>query len=311
MREGILPYEPAFEADLLALEQACPQGSTFLQLVMDRPQFITRSAVFDRYAQLTYWLNDRLVSVSACAETRLSLNGELSKIGFHYDARTHPDFRNKGLQGMLTRKLLTDFSQPNNLNRSIVTFKANNLETLWLGKKEGGKSLYNFTYLTLPTQKQISPPKPGQLRTSSLFSTDLLTGREELKDFYTYYSGSLGVWHLDKVYQLRVLHLASWLRILKTLTSGFGQQASRIPNQGQTLPMRLLMGFQAEHAGDLNDVLADTARQGIDYLLVVTHPRDGLYKWLRPYAIDTTQYALLADFSIQPTDQLTLDIRCL
>ncbi|GAB3955497.1 hypothetical protein GCM10028805_43220 [Spirosoma harenae] len=311
MNKGILPYAPAFEADLLALERACPQGSRMLQMVMERPQFITRSAVFDRYDQLTYWINNRLVSVSACAETRINLNGEPRQIGFHYDARTHPDFRNRGLQGLLTRRLLTEFSQPTGLTQTIVTFKANNLATLLLGKKEGGKSLYNFTYLTVPTRSKISSPAVDQLRNAPFFSTDLLSGQEKLREYYTRYIGTLGVWHLEKVYQLRVVHLASWLRIVKKFVSGFGQQHTRIPSEGQTLRMRLLMGFQAEHATVLNDLLADMAQQGIDYLLVATHPNDGLYHWLRPYAIDTTNYSLLADFAVQPTDQLTLDVRCL
>ena len=75
--------------------------------------------------------------------------------------------------------------------------------------------------------------------------------------------------------------------------------------------MRLLMEFQPAYATALTDLLADTAQQGIDYLLVATHPKDDLYHWLRPYAIDRTNYSLFADFAVRPTDQLVLDVRCL
>jgi hypothetical protein len=310
MTGQIHPYEPAFEAALLALEQQCPQGKV-VQLVMDREQFITRSAVFDHYGVLTYWIDGELVSVSARAKAMFILNGELDNVSFLYDARTRPAFRNRNVQTTLAKQLITDFSEPNSLTRAIITIKATNLTMLWLGRKHGGKFTYNFTYLTLPTRQPIKPPTDDRLEKPPLFSTDLLTRREELQDFYTLYTGTLGVWHLDQVYQLRVVHLAGWLRIIKRITSGLSGRKLAIPDQGQTLRMRLLMGFQAQYAPALNSILADLAQQGVDYLLVATHPQDGLYRWLRPYAIDTTSYALLADFPLSPTDQITLDVRCL
>lgn len=310
MNGQIRGYEPAYEGALLALEQQCPQGNV-VQLVMDRDQFITRSAVFDRYGMLTYWLDEELVSVSARAKAVFILNGERDTVNFLYDARTHPAFRNRNLQTTIAKQLITDFSQPNGLTRAIITVKANNLTMLWLGRKHGGKSTYNFNYLTLPTRQHIKLPTDDRLQKPALFSTDLLTRREELQDFYTLYTGTLGVWHLDQVYQLRVIHLAGWLRIVKQLTSGLSGRKLAIPDKGQTLRMRLLMGFQPQYAPTLNVILDDLAHQGIDYLLVATHPQDGLYRWLKPYAIDTTPYALLADFPLFPTDQITLDVRCL
>ena len=310
MNGQIRGYEPAYEGALLALEQMCPQGNV-VQLVMDLDQFIIRSAVFDRYGMLTYWLDEELVSVSARAETVFILNGEPDKVNFLYDARTHPAYRNQNLQTTIAKKLITDFSQPNGLTRAIVTIKANNLTMLWLGRKHGGKSTYNFTYLTLPTRQHIKLPTDDRLQKTPLFSTDLLTRRAELQDFYTLYTGTLGVWHLDQVYQLRVVHLAGWLHTIKQLTSGLSGRKLAIPDQGQTLRMRLLMGFQPQYAPDLNTILDDLAQQGIDYLLVATHPQDGLYRWLKPYAIDTTPYALLADFPLSHTDPITLDVRCL
>jgi hypothetical protein len=310
MNGQIHPYEPAYEGALLALEQQCPQGKV-VQLVMEREQFITRSAVFDSYGMLTYWIDGELVSFSARAKTMFILNGEKENVSFLYDARTHPAFRNRNVQTTIAKQLITEFSLPNGLTRAIVTIKATNLTMLWLGRKHGGKSTYNFTYLTIPTRQHIALPTDDRLEKPPFFSTDLLTRRKELQDFYTLYAGTLGVWHLDQVYQLRVVHLAGWLRIIKQLTSGLSGRKLAIPDQGQTLRMRLLMGFQPQYTPALNSILDDLAQQGIDYLLVATHPQDGLYRWLRPYAIDTTPYVLLADFPIQQTDQVTVDVRCL
>ncbi|MBC7568884.1 MAG: hypothetical protein H7319_04005 [Spirosoma sp.] len=310
MNEQIHPYDTAYESALLALEQQCPQGKV-VQLVMDREHFITRSVVFDRYGMLTYWLDGELVSVSARAKSMFILNGKEENVNFLYDARTHPAFRNRKAQTTIAKRLVTEFSQPNGLIRSIITVKANNLTMLWLGRKHGGKFTYKFTYLTIPTRQQIALPADDRLAKQPLFSTDLLTRREELQSFYTQYDGSLGVWHLDQIYQLRVVHLAGWLRLIKRLTEGISGRKVPIPNQGETLRMRLLMGFQPQHATKLNVILDDLAQQGIDYLLVATHSQDGLYRWLKPHAIDTTPYVLLADFPLLQTDQLTIDVRCL
>lgn len=312
MNGEIHPYEPGFDADLLALEQQCPQGKV-VQLVMDRTEFITRSAVFDRYRMLTYWVGHKLVSVSACAETEMEINGKREKAIFFYDGRTHPKYRSQGLQSSLARKLFTEFNQAYGLDRSVLTLKTSNLAMLWLGRKNVGRptSSYQFTYLTVLTSQRIALPKDDRLEKAPLFSTDLLTGRAELQDFYTLYAGTLGVWHLDRVYRLRVVHLAGWLRLIRRfLPVAMGRKLG-IPDNDQVLPMRLLIGFQPQHAAEMNHVLADLAQQGIEYLLVATHPEDGLYRWLKPYAIDTTAYTLLADFSLQRQDKLTVDVRCL
>ncbi|HEX9957017.1 MAG TPA: hypothetical protein VGA96_07170, partial [Fibrella sp.] len=304
--------EPGFDASLVALEQQCPQGNA-VKLVMDRTQFITRSAVFYRYRMLTYWVDSKLVSVSACAETEMEINGKRERAIFFYDGRTHPHYRNHGLQSSLARRLFTEFNQIYGLDRSVLTLKTNNLAMLWMGRKNVGRSTttYKFTYLTVPTSQRITLPTDDRLEKPPLFSTDLLTGRDELQNFYTLYAGTLGVWRLDQVYQLRVVHLAGWLRLAKQLISGAAGRKLGIPDKDQVLPMRLLMGFQPQYAAEINPLLADLAQQGIEYLLVATHPEDGLYRWLKPYAIDTTSYTLLADFPLQRQDKLTLDVRCL
>ena len=101
----IIPYHPDYEASLLDLERASPQGK-HIQLEMLRDHFLDRSEVFDEFGIfLALSKNGDLLGVIAGSTVSLDWNGKRERVGFVYDLRVTPSFRRKGIAKSLGRYL--------------------------------------------------------------------------------------------------------------------------------------------------------------------------------------------------------------
>jgi hypothetical protein len=91
----IIPYRPEYDAPLLELESASPQGRR-IRLEMLRDHFLARSEVFEEFGVfLALSGNGDLLGVIAGSAVILERNRKREKVGFVYDLRVAPPFRRR------------------------------------------------------------------------------------------------------------------------------------------------------------------------------------------------------------------------
>ena len=84
-----------------------------------------------------------------------------------------------------------------------------------------------------------------------------------------------------------------------------------LPGQQQIMEFATLFNHTEENINALNEVLEHLRKKGKQFLLICCSERDKLYRYLKPYSINTYGYYLLSDFPISKEDIITVDVRCL
>lgn len=104
------PYEPEMSAECIALERACPQGTTY-RLSFVRRAFHLRAQSFADWQILVASDRHRIVGTVAWALKSLLVRGQTIRSAFLFDLRVHPEWRRRGVASLLTRQVFEQIRQ--------------------------------------------------------------------------------------------------------------------------------------------------------------------------------------------------------
>lgn len=308
----IIPYHPDYEASLLDLERASPQGK-HIQLEMLRDDFLSRSVVFDEFGVfLALSENEDLLGVAAGSAVILEWNGKDERVGFVYDLRVAPRFRRKGIANSLGRYLTREYFKSLGIKRHVTTVKASNRPAAKaLQSALGITHHYPFSYLTIPTGMRITkithPSSDSRFRVSGFEVPESVA----VEWVYRHPDGNPALFRTDLAYRVRAISIAPWLNFGMRTLERFKGADWKLPRLGEEVRFAIAFDLCTENFHLLNDLFEHLQQLGIQYFVVCCLRGDYYYRNLRRLAINSLGYRVLANFPLQPSDSLTLDVRCL
>lgn len=306
----IVPYHPDYEAALLALERASPQGK-YIRLEMLRAHFLDRSKVFEEFGVFVALSEDGdLLGVIAGSAVDLNWNEKRERVGFVYDLRVAPAFRRKGIAKSLGRYLTQKYFNSLGIKHRVTTIKESNRPAARaLQSALGVMHYYPFSYLTIPTgmriKKATRPGSDSRFRISGFG----VTGPSGW--VYRHPEGSPALFRTDLAYRIRAISIAPWLNVGMRALELFRGGDWRLPRLGQEVRFATAFDLSAEDLHRLNDMFGHLQQLGIGYLVVCCLKGDYYYRNLHHLAINALDYRILGDLPLNPSDSLALDVRCL
>lgn len=314
MNFTIVDFDPKYEAGIQQLEKEIVQGKG-IQLKTLKNHFLDRATVFGKYLGfLTLNEATKPIGVSIAAQTKLRVNTETFDAGILYDVKVHPAYRNQGINRSMSKYAYSHFFIPNGLTRNFITLKMSNVPVLRSALKAISKMwLYDFVYLTLPTQPRIPIQNShGNQHAEQRFAVTFFDETDLDKGYCQHFASGLACFYTQKMYQLRITHINFWyklgLSILKALSP---LRYAHLPKEQDTMAFGSLYNHAAENISQVNEVLEHLYEKNIPFLMVCCQKNDCIYNALQKYSINTFGYFLLSDFELQATDALTIDVRCL
>lgn len=308
----IVSYSEDYAGRLLQFERGIVQGKK-IQLEIIKEHFLDRAAVFENFhALLALSVAQEPVGTMIGAQTVMEINGEQRQVGFGFDAKIAPHWRNQGMGRHLARELYQRFFTPLDLKANFMTAKLSNIPVRRLVSGLLSKVwLYDFVYLTIPSSARLKcavmPSQPGTDFSVNLFDREKLSPA-----YYTGMDDGLGYIHSFQLYRLKIkkIHPAYKLGIglFKKL---YVSKYRDIPEEGEILSFVTLYGHTPGNIGSINTILEDVERKGIRQLLVCCRKGDHIYRALKNIAINCYSYCLVTDFRISNNDRINIDIRCL
>ena len=304
-------YKAEYESFLLDLERITPQGKR-VKLEMVRPEFLSRSKIFDEYFVYVA-LNEiktEIIGVSAVSIVPLKIENSLINVGFGYDLKVAPPYQNKGIAKEFAKYLIDVYLAENGISEYFTTFKSSN-ETMtrvvhFISRKWHA---YNFIYLTVPTFKRV---KYSNLELSDqLLSIEMFGDSEKLKNYIIETENGMKIWKTYSTYQLKIQDMAWFLNMGIKSVNMFKPKTKRIPAKGDVLKFATLYDFNNSNIGSVNQALEVLQKRNIQYLNVCCTKDDFAYKLFNPIAINTMPYSLLNTFGVTNGQKLSLDVRCL
>lgn len=307
----IIDYEQWYEAELLALEQASPQG-TSIQLQMLRDSYTSRSVVYPDYRIfLAVTPKGELMGVLAAALVEIEHLGQRYRTYSVYDVKVAPAFRGHGLTKLLGQYAVANYAVPTGIERHFLTMKASN-EAVYksmFAVDSGEVAAYPFSYLTIPSHKRL---RLAAIEAEEPFRVALFDEAGFVpRDYYHQDSSGLAYFNTYKMYNVKLLRMPAPLRWAQRLLSFVYPAQKRIPRQGQIFRFAALYGHDAQNLAALPALLERLRGEGIDYLNICCSHQGPIYKALKPYSINDYKYIFLSNFNTTPSDALTLDVRCL
>ncbi|MGI9532908.1 GNAT family N-acetyltransferase [Lutimonas sp.] len=304
-------YKAEHESGLLDLEHSTPQGKG-VKLEMVRPEFLSRSKIFDRYDVFVALNQNRteIIGVSAVSIVPLMIENIITDVGFGYDLKVAPPYQNRGIAKEFAKHLIDVYLADNGISEYFTTFKSSN-ETMtsvvhFISREW---QAYNFIYLTVPTFKRV---KYSNLALSDqLLSIEMLGNSEKLKKYIIETENGIKIWKTYSTYQLKIQDMTCFLNMgIKSINS-FKSKTKKIPVTGDVLKFATLYHFNKSNIGSVNEALDVLQKRNIQYLNICCTKDDFVYKLFNPIAISRMPYSLLNTFGVTNGQRLSLDVRCL
>jgi hypothetical protein len=305
----IISYEAKHNELLMALEKLTPQGKK-VKLEMLRPNFLSRSEIYEQYSVYVAATKDSVAGVAAVTIVPIKHEDVSMQAGFGYDLKVAPAYRKKGLAKEFGELVVDEYLTDNNISNYFITLKTGNegaakcvfiIPTEWYD--------YNFIYLTIPTFKRIKP-----LATSNknqLLSTELLGRPANAEDYIIETKSGLGIWKTYNSYQLKISDMPFYMNIGAKVANLFVSKERKIPIKGDVLKFATLFNHNPENIVHINEALEILQNKNIQYLNVCCTKEDMAYQLLKPYAMNSLPYTMLNSFGVENGHHLTLDVRCL
>jgi hypothetical protein len=169
---------------------------------------------------------------------------------------------------------------------------------------------YPFVYLVLPAHSRIRLNNGRNF--SQQFKVGLFEEEKLCPSYFTQFNSGLGCFYTNKMYHLRV-HKLDWklnaaLRILKIV---YPKKYCTIPGRNENIFSATLYNQSIENINGINEVLRHIESKGLSQLMVCCQRDDAIYRSLKKYAISIYDYTLKADFKIDSSDRVGIDVRCL
>jgi len=307
----IIPYSEEYHDRAIQLENAVTQGNN-IQLEIVKEDFLDRAKVFNKnYACLALTNDGRVIGSAIGAQTMLTINGQDIAAGIGFDTKVDPAWRSKGVGRMLAKDLYKQFFRPQGLSRNFMTAKLSNVPVLKLvSHTVSNTSLYDFVYLTIPTNKRIK--KTILKETTARFGIKLFNRYGLADEYYTQLENGLGCFHTYKMYRLKIRSI-SWthkqgIAVMKRLQPS---KYTSLPGVNEMLSFATLYNHTPGNINGINEVLEMLESKGIRQLLVCCRKNDAINQLLQSVAINRYSYYLVADFKLDRSDEVSLDVRCL
>ena len=308
----IIPYSETYNDKALSLEKGIAQGLN-IQLEILKNQFLDRASVFKKYfACLAIANNSEIVGSAIGAQTILTINDAECEVGFGLDTKVHPEWRSKGIGRKLAKFLYQEFFKPQELFRNFMTAKLTNAPVLKIVSHAVAATwMYDFVYLTIPSTNRIKMSTGNRTKIQQFGVT--LNNKEEIStSYYTEFNNGLGCFHTHKIYRLKIKKI-SWLFkkgmfLLKKISPA---RYSSLPGEGDLVSFATLYDHTPERITGINEVLNHLEASGIKQLVVCCRKNDYIYSVLNNHSINTYNYCLVSDFTLNDNDKVTIDVRCL
>lgn len=297
---------------LLEFERGIVQGSQ-LKMEIVKNRFSDRASVFSRsHTSVAYSDENKIIGLATGAETNMIINSEAFKVGIGFDSKVAPEWRNIGVGRELVKATYKYLFRPCGLDKNIITTKFGNKAVFRLiGGILKDSWYYRFVYLTLPTHlrvKSIKEITDGHNR----FNVCLFEPESISSEYYQNLPNGLSYFRTDKLYGLRIIDISKLFKtgiwILKLLSP---RKYKFAPEKGDMFSFVTLYNHTPENISGINAVLEELERKNIKHLMVCCRKGDTIYKSLKGVAIDKYKYAIVSDFELKETDNLTIDVRCL
>ncbi|HSF44988.1 MAG TPA: GNAT family N-acetyltransferase [Chitinophagaceae bacterium] len=305
---NILPYQPDLEPDILEIEKKAVQGS-WVKLEMVRDSYISRAKVFQCHGSfLGYNENGQLVGAVIGAKVPMKINGKEFKAGFGLDLRVIPYWKNKGAGKQLTNFVMRNFFQQQNLTKNFITLKASNNPMMKIGVNMLKKfTAVDFTYLVMPSYTRVKDPLNIDKPLS--FSVELLDEYNRFPGFITAFRGGLCAWHTHMMYKIKIKNIHPIARFLTWVVSMLNKK--KYPTRGEEIKTATIFNLNRENIVHINEVFEHMDKCDVKFVNVICRRTDAIYTKLKPYSLFSYDHYMLADFAIEPSDQISIDVRCL
>lgn len=305
---NIKPYKPGLEKDILEVERQVMQASLVKMDVL-RDSYISRAKVFQSFASyLGYNEKGKLVGAIVGTKVPIKVNGHEFKAGFGLDLLVAPSWQNKGVGTLLSNFLVRNFFHQHNLTKNFITLKASQHPGIKTGAtSDNSFNCMDFTCLVIPTKARATGSLAIEKDIS--FSTDLLEEHGRHPELISCFTGGLCAWHTHKINKLRIRNIHPLARLSTAIMSLL--TGKKYPSEGEEIKTAIIFNLNSENIRHINEALEYLDKNGVNYLNVVCRKNDHVYARLKTYSIFDHDHYLVADFPIQPTDNITIDVRCI
>ena len=305
----IIPYSDSYEKDLLELEQKAAQGK-FIHLEMIRSNFAKRSEAFDLHQiYLAIDNNGKLMGVLAAAIVTLIQNGVRLNVGYCYDVRVSKNARGLGLTKKMGHFAYQNFWTPNGVKEVFLTMKSSN-SAVYKSAKILGLNLckYPFKYLTIPTNVQIK----DQISFNHNGLLNVFAPNKNHSDEYMFsLENGIKIWKTFEFYNIKINKIHPIIKYTIRILNVFRKKGFHFPVEGDELSFATLIFDNHYSLNKLNSALFFLKERDIQYLSIVCSSNTELYRQLKKFAMNSYSYDLLSTFETNPTDYISIDVRCL
>ena len=308
---NIIPYHNNYEEALMALEHDTPQGS-YVKLEMIKPYFLSRSDIFEDYSIFLAIekFSNKLIGVIAATILPLKINNEQKMMGFGYDFKVAPHYRNLGIAKKLEKYQIKHYFSRNDIQNYFTVTKSSNLPIrnviLSIPKQ---MEITPFLYLTIPTNKSA---KLSRLKsTHQRFSVGLYTKNKNLEKYIIKGTSGLTAWRTLDCYKLRIQNISWLLRVNHSWMKFLIPEKAAVLQKGKVLNFATLYNFDSTNIYGINEFLVMLHDLGIPYLNVCCAKNDFVYKLLKPIALSITPYNLFDTLGNTNRKNIGIDVRCL
>jgi len=321
---------PDDNEELKALQLKCPQGEKIILSVVNTPDFFARTKAYQSSNVLVALDGGRIVGSTAIALRNAVVNGEISRIGYGFQAFVAPEYRRKGILNRLAQQA-EDFSIQQGIVLMYCLIIENNLPAMRLFEHRGYKlhkklivaGLPVFKKMTVSDYVNVRPAVPEDLpavaeilnATWQGFEMYEPTSAEALNQFVSRTPGynfdnllvlldgeevqaSLGYWDWSKIIRVRISALSLKIRLIGLIVraAGLFRPMPEPLKPGDLLNQIILspIGFKdpAHFATLLRHVNNRALQMGIKQIFCIGEPDSEMQKNMKGFIRINTTYNL-------------------
>jgi GNAT superfamily N-acetyltransferase len=316
--------------ELQALQLQCPQGKKLILSIVNTPDFFARTKAYQSSKVLVALEGGRIVGSTAIAFRNAVVNGEISRIGYGFQAFVIPEYRRKGIVNFLAQQA-EDIAIQQGAILMYGLLLENNLPAMrWLEHR--GYELHRrlivpglpvYKKMAVPDNAIVRPAVPENLpavaeilnETWQGFEMYEPTSAEALKQFvsrtpgYSYNNllvlqdggeiqACMGYWDLSEIMRITVLALSLKIRLIGLLVraAGLFRPMPKPLKPGDILKQIILspIGFRdpAHFSTLLRHVNNRALKMGIEQIFCISEPDHEMLKKMSGFIRINTTYNL-------------------
>lgn len=313
MMEGIniIQYDETRNLELLEFERNIVQGTSIkMEIVKDHA--LSRASSFETFKTFLALKDGQIVGTTTACITRIAINGVYQQIGFAFDTKVSPQWRNQGISKQLIQAVYDQFFDKYSIRQNFTTAKLSNIPVFRSITSILKKiSVYNFVYLTIPSSARLINNEVYHVGNAETKMTIFSAAQKE-NDRQTNFTNGLAIYHTYRSYSLRITKIGFWIKWGLKLSRFLSPAKYQfVPKENDVIQTITLYNHTPSNIAGINDVLQYMEKQGMQYLMVCCTKNDSIYRTLSKLAINKYEYSIISDFPLQAHDNLCIDVRCL